>query len=129
MQNYITPARLRLAAYIAAVVYGVYLVVTGAVAAADIGDAVASTDAQLGVILAALGGLAGRHVDRSDGPPVVLEVDTESMADAVTERVKSDLGIAVDPRTKAEDLLAAMRARIDAARGGEPAPGRHRAEG
>ena len=116
MFDRITPAHLRLAAYIAAVVYGIWQVVTGAVEAEGLAQLVSSTDARLGVILAALGGLAGRHIDRSDGPPVVLEVDTESMADAVAERVKTDLGITVDPRTKAEDLLAAMRARIDAAR-------------
>lgn len=130
MQNYLTPARLRLAAYVAAAAFGIWQVVTGAAEAEGLAQLVSDVDAQLGLILAVVGGLAGRYVDRSDGPPVVLEVDTESMADAVTERVKTDLGIAVDPRAKAEDLLAAMRARIDAARGGrEPAPARHRAEG
>ena len=125
----ITPAHLRLAAYVVAVVAGIAMVVTGAIEADNLHGWVGETSTTLGAALAALGGLAGLNIDRADARPVEVVVDADSVTEALTPAVVDAINAAVDPHEKAEDLLDAMRARIDAARGGEPAPGRHRMGG
>lgn len=121
MFDKLTPAHLRLAAYVVAVVAGIAMVVTGAIEADNLHGWVGETSTTLGAALAALGGLAGMNIDRADSRPVEIAVDAEAVVDAITPAVVDAIrDTAVDPREKAEDLLDAMRARVDAARGGEP---------
>lgn len=122
MEN-LTPAHLRLAAYVVAVVAGIAMVVTGAIEADSLHDWVGETSTTLGAALAALGGLAGWNIDRAGDRPVEIIVDAESVAETLTPAVVDAINAApqaeADPKITAEgdrDLLADMRARIEAAR-------------
>ena len=136
MKN-ITPTHLRLAAYVVAVVAGIAMVVTGAIEADTLHSWVGDTSTTLGAALAALGGLAGLNIDRADARPIEVVVDAGSVTEALTPAVVDAITGARDNTAARIDdavedgrhLLDAMRARVDAARGGEPAPGRHRLEG
>ena len=120
MFDKLNPAHLRLASYVGAVIYGVYLVVSGAVAADTLPDVVGETDAQLGTVLAIIGGMAGRYVDRSGEPKPVITVDAAEVAaelapdlvDAVKARVEG----AAAAGAEAGDLLGQMRRRIEESR-------------
>ena len=129
MFDKINASHLRLAAYVAAAVFGIWQVVTGAVEAEGLAQLVSDVDAQLGIVLAVVGGLAGRYVDRTGDPEPIITVDAVEVAEALAPGIVDAVRDHADARGVASDVLADMRARIDAARGGEPAPGRHRAEG
>lgn len=123
MFDKLNPAHLRLAAYVAAVIYGAYLVFTGAVAADSLPDVVGETDAQLGAVLAIIGGMAGRYVDRSGEPEPVIAVDAAEVAaelapdivDAVKARVEGAAAGGAE-RGDEGDLLGQMRRRIEESR-------------
>lgn len=128
MSKYVTPASLRLAAYIVAVVVGLAMVARGALDAASLHAWVGETSAQLGLALTALGALAARNVDRTGAPPTNIAVDgrelvealapvlRDSIRDQATATAETAGGIAVTVREDGEEMLAELRRRIEARR-------------
>ena len=122
------PAVYRLSVYVVAGIIGLVLVATGALEANGVAAWVERASTQAGGLLAIIAGLAAKNVDKSGAPDAVIEVDSAEVAETlapdiiatIRDNVAPQIDAAqIDARERAGDVLAAMRARIEAARAGD----------